>query len=139
MRAALIGDRGFAGGNLLRQAQLEACYHSANIEEICGQELDVIVCAGITALKWRANQNAREDLTRIRQLLDCVTRARAARVYIISTIENCGRPVPNHAYGANRLYFEEALRAKFCRRSGLSGGRIWSGPKKETDIQSIAR
>lgn len=137
MRAALIGHTGFVGTNLLRQTQFSACYNSTNIAEIRGREFDLLVCTGISALKWWTNQNSAEDLARIQSLLDCVSSVRASRVFVISTIDvypvvrdvdenyNC-HLYPNHAYGTNRLYFEESMRAKFekvfvCRLPGVFG------------------
>ncbi len=124
MRAALIGYTGFVGSNLLRQTTFGDCYNSANIHEICGREFDLLVCAGVIATKWWANQNAAEDRARIQSLLKCLGSVRCGRAVIISTIDvyplisgvdetyDC-RSRPNHPYGANRLEFEEGVRAIF--------------------------
>ena len=123
--SALIGATGFVGGNLVSQLHFDELYHSRNIHEIRGHELELLVCAGVTAVKWWANKNAAEDLARIDSLLADLATVKARRVVVLSTIdvyptpaagptedEDCRR-VPTHAYGTNRLYFEERMRKLF--------------------------
>jgi RmlD substrate binding domain len=137
MRAALVGHTGFVGSNLLRQTTFGDCYNSSNIQDICGREFDLLICAGVIATKWWANQNAAADRARIQSLLECLTSVRSKRTIVISTIDvypvtsgvderyDC-RSRPNHAYGTNRLEFEEAVRALFpqvlvARLAGVFG------------------
>jgi len=137
MSSALIGHTGFLGSNLTRQHSFDACYHSKNISEIRSREFDLLVCSGVTAMKWWANQNPIEDRQRIDSLLDNLSTVRAHRVIVLSTVDvypicvgvdetfDC-HSHPNHAYGVDRLYLEEALRTRFhdvaaVRISGVFG------------------
>jgi len=124
MRTALIGHTGFVGGNLARQFGFSEGYNSKNIDAIRGREFDLLVCAGVTAVKWWANQNPVEDRCRIDALLTDLASVRAAKVVVLSTVDvypmhngvdesfDCYSH-PNHAYGTNRLYFEDAMRECF--------------------------
>jgi len=137
MTSCLIGHTGFIGGNLARQTTFTDCFNSKNIAEIQGRHFDLMVCSGVTATKWWANQNAVEDRERIDSLLDHLRDVKARRVFVISTVDvypvtravdesfDC-HSVPNHAYGENRLYFEEQMStlfpgAKICRIGGVFG------------------
>jgi hypothetical protein len=137
MRTALIGHTGFVGGNLARQFAFSEGYNSKNIGGIRGREFDLLVCAGVTAVKWWANQNPVEDKRLIDALLEDLTSVRAAKVVVLSTVDvypvqkgvdesfDC-HSLPNHAYGTNRLYFEDAMRDSFgdvtvVRISGVFG------------------
>jgi hypothetical protein len=142
MRSALIGYTGFIGGNLVRQRAFDRVYNSKDISSIRGEKFDVVVCAGITALKWWANQNEAEDRTRIDALLSDLSFIRTEKVILISTVDvypsvtvvdetfDC-RSRPNHAYGANRLHFEDNVRNLFPSVSiGRIGGVFGAGLKK---------
>jgi nucleoside-diphosphate-sugar epimerase len=124
MRAALVGHTGFIGSNLARQFEFDECYNSKTIGEIRGRKFDLLVSAGVSALKWWANQNPAEDRARIDGLLASLTEVRAREVVVLSTVDvypvNSGvdesfdcHSLPNHAYGANRLHFEDAMRELF--------------------------
>jgi nucleoside-diphosphate-sugar epimerase len=124
--AALIGHTGFVGSNLARQAAFGYCYNSSNIEDIRGREFDLLVCAGVIATKWWANQNADEDRARIQSLLASLGSVKCKRAVVISTVDvypvtsgvdenfDC-HSRPNHPYGTNRLGFEEGMRALFSQ------------------------
>lgn len=137
MTSCLIGHTGFIGGNLQRQTAFTDCYNSKNIAAIDGREFDMLVCSGVTATKWWANQNAAEDRQRILGLLDHLRNAKARRVFVISTVDvypvthgvdesfDC-HSAANHAYGVNRLYFEDEMTQMFpeamiCRIGGVFG------------------
>jgi hypothetical protein len=137
MRTGLIGSTGFIGGNLSRQYLFDECYHSMNISSIRGREFGLLVCGGLSAVKWQANRNPEEDRARIDSLLGELTTVRAGRVVVLSTVDvypvtrdvdetfDC-HSQPNHAYGTNRLYFEERMRGQFgditvVRISGVFG------------------
>jgi len=137
---ALIGHTGFVGSNLLKQFAFDSLYRSNNIEEIRGREFDLVVCAGIQAKKWWANQNADEDLQAIQTLLDNLETISAKQFVLISTVDVYPTPsgvdedTPispgvNHAYGENRLLAEEFIRSRFeshlvLRLPGLFGDGI---------------
>src|SRR5262249_33579529 len=137
MASALFGHTGFIGGNLARQVTFDEYYRSTNISEIRGREFDLLVVIGVTAVKWWAYQNADEDRRRIHALLDHLSTVRAGRVVVVSTVDvypstmgidessDC-HSAPNHAYGTNRLFFEDAMRRLFqdvtiIRISGVFG------------------
>jgi nucleoside-diphosphate-sugar epimerase len=134
---ALIGHTGFVGGNLLTQHEFEARYNTTNIETISGRAFDTLVFSGAQAKKWWANQNPDADRAGIQRALDALRHVRARRVVLISTVDvvpqvsgadesfDCAG-IPNHAYGTNRLWLENELRARFpsmivARLPGLFG------------------
>ena len=143
MRAALIGHTGFIGGNLVRQTTFTDCFHSADIGQIAGREFDLLVCSGVSAVKWWANKNAEVDLSRIDNLLGYLARVQAKRLFIISTVDvypvssginetfNC-HAADNHAYGKNRLYFEDEVLRRFPHAMiARLGGVFGDGLKKK--------
>ena len=121
MSSALIGYTGFVGSNLL-PGSFDAVYNSKNIGEIQGRTFDRVVCAGTTALKWWANNNAEEDQRRIAGLTHDLCRVEAAQFTLISTVDvyDCSigadeytLPKPVQAYGANRLLLEQFVADRF--------------------------
>lgn len=137
IRSALIGYSGFVGSNLDAQYAFTERYNSKNIDAIAGKSFDLVVCAGIQAMKRWANQNPLEDRTRIRQLLDLLETVEAKHFVLISTIDVYPHPVDifekddpasldNHAYGVNRYEVEKFVRENFSshtivRLPGLFG------------------
>lgn len=137
MKTALIGHTGFVGSNLATQYEFTHCFNSKNYQTLQDQSFDLVVCAGVSAVKWWANQNPQQDLANINQLLSVLKTVQAKRFILISTIDvypriaeiderfNCHQH-DNHAYGKNRLYVEDSIKA-LCsdtyifRLSGLFG------------------
>src|ERR1700678_1196565 len=136
----LVGYTGFVGWNLAPQHPFSSLYRSTNISEIEGKSYDLLVCSGVSAAKWRANQAPAEDRAAIDGLLRHLSRVKAARVILISTVDvypvtkgvdetfDCGK-LPNHAYGTNRLYVEKAITEQFpasyvVRLPGLFGAGL---------------
>lgn len=124
MRHALIGHTGFVGGNLTAQRSFTDTYASANIQDIRGGHFARVVCAGVSAVKWWANKNPAEDLAKIDNLISHLDKVEADVFTLISTIDvfkvpadvsEDDAPVREdlHAYGANRLYFEDFIRSRF--------------------------
>ena len=140
MHRALVGHSGFVGGNLARQSSFERVFNSANIGEIEGQEFDLLVCAGVRAVKWWANQNAEADRASIDALLASLRQVKSRETIVISTIDVYPHPsavdestplegVANHAYGTNRLFFEREMQRLFplvriVRLPGLFGAGL---------------
>src|ERR1044071_4968884 len=87
MPSALIGYTGFVGGNLLKQGTFEGRYNSKNVESIAGQTYDLVVVAGTTAEKWKANRNPEADGKAIGRLTTALEQVNAARVVLISTVD----------------------------------------------------
>jgi hypothetical protein len=135
-RSALIGSTGFVGGNLLRQGRFDRQFHRTDIETMRGGDFSVVVCAGVSAVKWRANQQPEEDWRGIEPLLDVLRTIRAERMVLISTVDVFADPngvtedtppsLENHAYGRHRRQVEEFVRETFpvhhiARLPGLFG------------------
>ncbi|NHO34351.1 NAD(P)-dependent oxidoreductase [Acetobacter fallax] len=121
---ALIGHTGFVGGNLLKQRDFKNLYNSKNIADIKGQEFGDVVCAGVMAVKWWANQNPDEDQARIEALIADLDTITTDHFTLISTVDVYGVPAgltendkPTreglHPYGANRLMLEKWVAKRF--------------------------
>jgi len=120
MKSGLIGYTGFVGGNLLRQYDFTDFYNSKNFHEMEKQDYDLVVCAGVSAVKWMANKEPEKDLAGIKSLEGVLATINAKQFILISTIDvypvtqskdesfDC-TSMQTHAYGAHRLEFE-----KFC-------------------------
>ena len=67
---AIIGHTGFVGSNIIEHMDFDYMFNTKNIQDITLHEYDLIVCTGISALKWYANQNAEEDLEKIKHYCD---------------------------------------------------------------------
>jgi len=139
--AALIGDSGFVGGNLLRQRTFDDTFNSKNIEQIVGRTFDLVVVAGVRAEKWIANGDPEGDLARIEGLVRCLDRVNARKLVLISTVDVFINPVdvdedsptPTtglHAYGKNRRRLEEIVAARFDAHIVRLGGLYGYGLKK---------
>jgi hypothetical protein len=102
-----------------------------------GGEFGVLVCAGISAVKWLANKDPAEDKRKIKELIDVLSTVNAERFILISTIDvyptmadsdesyDCASQ-PNNAYGTHRLEFENFCESHFSdcyviRLPGLFG------------------
>ena len=124
MKTCLIGHTGFVGSNLASQYSFTDSYNSKNISDIAGKEYDLIVCAGVQAKKWWANQNPAEDWAGIEALLKHLDTVQAKRFAVISSVDvypkitgvdedfDC-HGEPNHPYGSHRLRFEDEIRKRF--------------------------
>jgi len=136
MSNAIIGYTGFVGGNLVHQFHFEELYNSKNIESIAGREFNLLVCAGVPAVKWFANKEPVTDLKNINLLGDCIRRASARKVILISTIDVYPSPIrvnedtaidldKLHPYGKHRLELESFVKDNFnttiIRLPGLFG------------------
>ncbi len=129
MRTALIGHTGFVGSNLARQHPFSHTYRSTTIGEIDGQAFDLVVCAGVSASKWIANNNPEADWAAIDLLINHLERVSASHVVLISTVDvypssvNVDeRTVPtedNHAYGKHRLRLETFIKERFPQNTIL--------------------
>lgn len=115
---ALVGHTGFVGSNLLSQAHFDECYNSKNIQQIQGKSFDLLVCAGVYAEKWKANQNPEMDRQNISLLLQPLEKVRAKKFLLISTVDVYKNPVGVsekdkvvteglHPYGLHRYQVEE--------------------------------
>jgi hypothetical protein len=134
--SALIGYTGFVGSNLLRQRSFDACFNSANIDQIAGRSFDLVVCCGARAEKWKANADPEGDLDNIEALTRALANVNATKLVLISTVDVFLNPVsvdedsptPTtglHAYGRNRRRLEQIVAGRFdahiVRLAGLYG------------------
>jgi nucleoside-diphosphate-sugar epimerase len=134
--SALIGYTGFVGGNLLRQRSFDACFNSANIDEIAGRSFDLVVCAGAPAEKWKANADPERDSDIIERLTRALEHVNTRKLVLISTVDvfldprdvDEESPVPTtglHAYGRHRRRLEQIAASRFdthiVRLVGLFG------------------
>ncbi len=133
----LIGYTGFVGGNIYRQENFDEVYNSKNIHEIDGKNFDILVCAGIPAEKWKANQFPEEDMKKINSLLDHLKTIKVKKFVLISSVDVYKNPNKVNEdtkiekenlqpYGANRCYVEEFVKQNFedyliVRLPGLFG------------------
>jgi hypothetical protein len=137
MRTALIGYTGFVGSNLSKQYNFTDFYNSKNFHEMEGQEYGLVVCAGVSAVKWMANKEPEKDLASIKTLENVLTTIKVKQFILISTIDvyavtqgkdegfDCAS-IQNHAYGTHRLAFESFCTERFddctiVRLPGLFG------------------
>ncbi len=120
----LIGYTGFVGGNLNAQTSFDKVYNSKNIAEIQNNEFDLLVCAGVSAVKWLANKEPEKDLRNIKNLMQHLKTVKVKKIVLISTIDIYDTPqnvdenvIPNDqyqdAYGKNRYFFEKWIAETF--------------------------
>jgi len=136
MANALIGYTGFVGGNIDSQANFIHKYNTKNIDDIDGQEFDLVVSAATYAEMWRINQDPAADMAQIQGLIDHLKTIKAKKFVLISTVGVYKTPngadedtalelegLP--AYGTNRIPLEEFVRENFdaliVRLPGLFG------------------
>lgn len=121
---ALIGHTGFVGSTLAQAGEFAAAFNSANVEAIRYRRFSRVVCAGVSAVKWRANQNPAEDWTGIARLITCLEDVETSLFVLISTVDVYREPyglteadVPDpcrlHPYGRHRLALEEFVCTRF--------------------------
>jgi NAD-dependent epimerase/dehydratase family protein len=133
---ALIGHTGFVGSNLASQHKFSALFNSKNIQEMRGGTFDSVVCAGVQAKKWLANQKPEADWAAIQKLLSILGAIQTRKFILISTVDVYSKPFhvteetpvigENHAYGKHRYAVEEFVREHFpsslvLRLPGLFG------------------
>jgi len=128
--SALIGHTGFVGSNLLARHPFSDRFNSRNIGEMAGRAYGLVVCAGVSAVKWKANREPDRDWVAIRSLLDVLSAVRAERFVLVSTVDVYPDPrgvtestpvhgLANHAYGSHRLRVEDFVRDRFPRHHVL--------------------
>ncbi len=124
--SALIGHTGFVGSNLDRQMRFQHRFRSTDIETIAGKCFDLVICAGVSAVKWLANQDPERDRAGIGRLIGPLQRVQAERFVLISTVDvypdphavdeasaiDAARLAP---YGRHRYELEQFVTAHFPR------------------------
>lgn len=139
---ALIGYSGFVGSHIFKQAPFSHVFNSKNIEDIRGRCFDLVVCCGISAVKWWTNKNPEQDRAQIDTLLSAIQEIETKRFILISTVDVYPTPFGvdedseispiNHPYGTNRYFAEQRIRSLFpeCYHIVRLPGLFGSGLKK---------
>jgi hypothetical protein len=124
-RSLLIGHTGFVGGTLQSAGSFDAFANSKTIQQLAGQSFNLIVCAGVSAVKWQANKDPGADRASIVRLTSVLETVTAREFVLISTIDIYPAPgeaanedkkidpAVNHAYGRHRLELEQWLQGRF--------------------------
>jgi hypothetical protein len=124
-QTALIGYTGFVGGALRRATAFDCLFNSGNVTDMVGRSFDLIVCAGLPAAKWRANNDPEADRANMLKLSKVLEGVNAREFILISTIDVYPDPsLPldedsiihferNTFYGRHRYEFEEFVRSRF--------------------------
>lgn len=114
----IIGHSGFVGSNINNQTKFDVRFNSKNISDIKGKSFELLVCCGISSIRWYANNSSEKDLESIQSLASSIVTAKINKLVVISTIgvydtlngvyedyeineKNCD------SYGSNRLWFEK--------------------------------
>ncbi|WP_406736918.1 hypothetical protein [Thioclava sp. GXIMD4215] len=124
MNSVIIGNTGFVGSNLCQQTKFDIEINSKNIGDITGGNFDTIVCAGVSAIKWKANQDPSADLLGIKKLTDVLKTVTAKQFVLISTVDVFSDPNGKteaskveteglHPYGLHRFNLERELSNHF--------------------------
>ena len=137
----LIGHTGFVGSNILEQGNFDKCYNSKNITDIDGMKFDLLVCAGVSGLKWKANKHPQEDYEQIINLISHLNKVEFKKMVLISTGSVYDNPADN-AYGSNRLYLETYLLNNFknvsvVRLPSLFGNNLSTEPLEFNKILDL--
>ncbi|WP_037302013.1 NAD-dependent epimerase/dehydratase family protein [Rubritepida flocculans] len=124
---ALIGHSGFVGGHLDRARPFAARFRSTDIAQIRGRRFGTVVCAGVSAVKWRANREPEADWAGISGLIAHLETISCARFVLVSTVDVFAEPrgvteadTPDPAraepYGRHRRWLEQWVEARFPDR-----------------------
>ncbi len=124
MQTTIVGHTGFVGGVLRMARPCGPSFNTSNYRDLPRAPHGLLVCAGVSAAKWRANADPEGDLAGIMALWESLRRCSAERVVLVSTVDVYPEPrgvdegdlphgLPNHAYGRNRLALEEMVLDRF--------------------------
>jgi hypothetical protein len=123
--SALIGFTGFVGGTLHRAGRFDLLINSKNTNDLRGGRFDLVICAGVPAAKWLANQQPENDRRAISSIRDVLDTTEIKELILISTIDvYCDPSDPsdeddvidasgNHPYGRHRFELERWLAHRF--------------------------
>lgn len=126
MRTGLIGHTGFVGSNLVRAVDFQERFNRSNVAALEGR-FDLLVCAGVSAVKWLANRDPESDRAGIAALQAQLEKVTAREFVLISTIDVYVDPAAggdeatpidaqaNHAYGRHRRELELWCAERFER------------------------
>lgn len=86
MTAAIVGNTGFVGSNLVASYPFEYQFNSQNIRDAYGLKPDLLVYAGMRAEMFLANRDPMADLDTVRTAAENIRKIGAKRVVLISTV-----------------------------------------------------
>jgi len=124
--SALVGYTGFVGGTLHRARAFDVLINSKNANELRGHAFDLVIHAGVPAVKWIANKDPAADRAAIDSIRDVLATMKIAELILISTIDVYPDPsapldesapidpARNHAYGRHRFELEQWVRGHFA-------------------------
>ena len=136
----LVGNTGFVGSNIFRNGQFHAGFDHTNIEQAYGLNPDLLIYAGVPAVKYLANQDREADFALIQQAFDNIQKINPKQLVLISSVDVYKDSFQKdedavmdkdgmEAYGLNRLLLEEMVRehyenALIVRLPALFGANI---------------
>jgi hypothetical protein len=125
-RSALVGYTGFVGGTLHRARRFDVLINSKNADELRGGDFDLVIHAGMPAVKWVANKEPDADRAAISSIRAMLATMKIRELILISTIDvypdpsapldesAAMDPARNHAYGRHRFELEQWVRGYFA-------------------------
>jgi hypothetical protein len=125
-RSALVGYTGFVGSTLHRARAFDVLVNSRNADDLRGGDFDLLIHAGVPAVKWIANKDPAADRAAISSIRDVLATTKIKELILISTIDVYPDPSApldesadidpsrNHAYGRHRFELEQWVRAQFA-------------------------
>ena len=113
------------GGHLSQAHHFSMAVHRPNVGELRDRSVQLLVCAGLPAEKWRANKDPRADWDNMAALAQVLTSVKARRAVLISTIDvyqpalrvdetNAADFDGSGAYGMHRAWFEAFFASRFA-------------------------
>ena len=133
---ALIGHTGLVGGTIARARTFDAAFRATDIDTMRGRSFELVVCAGVRAEKWKANQDPDGDRAGIAKLSDVLETVSIGHLVLISTVDAYPAPIgvdestpidaaAGQPYGRHRLALERFCAGRFectiVRLPGLFG------------------
>lgn len=120
----LVGNTGFVGSNIFRNGQFDTGFDHTNIEQAYGLNPDLLIYAGVPAVKYLANQDREADFALIQQAFDNIQKINPKQLVLISSVDVYKDSFQKdedavmdkdgmEAYGLNRLLLEEMVRERY--------------------------
>lgn len=119
----LIGDTGLIGKNLLQQNSFNYSFNSSNLDklETLGTHGGDLYLSCLPATKWMVNQNLKQDILNIQNIVHTIRKLNYSRIVLISTVdvyndspvgvnEDYAPNIAKLSYGTNRYLFELMVR-----------------------------
>lgn len=120
----LIGSTGVIGKCLQEQFTFSHLYNSKNIDTLSDTLFDTVICAAPTSNRLWTAKNAQQDYDNISSLICVLNQIHTNTFILISTVDT--QLHADTAYGRNRKYLEDAVKARFANCYVLRLGTIIS-------------